>query len=40
MKVFSKVLNIHLYTNQNKTKQEFFKNLTHHMTHHLNQHAH
>lgn len=25
MKVFSKVLNTHLYTNQNETKQENFK---------------
>jgi hypothetical protein len=40
MKMFPKVLNTHLYINQNETKQEIFKKFTHHMTHHLIQHAH
>jgi len=38
--MFLKGLNIHLYTNKKETKQEFFKNLTHHMTHDVIQHAH
>jgi hypothetical protein len=40
MKIFSKVLNTHLYINQNETKQEVLKKITYHMTHHLIQHAH